>query len=164
MVFLRLILLAWPTSIRRAGHAFLSRPHFSPGQTSHAPLLKLWSSCYFHFPNGFVLWGWLWSPATIMLPTDTLLLASSFILVLRSSIIHHNLIPGPLEQNSSLFFVMWSQSVTFYFFFFFATIIGLWAMSPTSFWGTRTISSTYVIPRTILLHNWCLINVCGENI
>lgn len=47
---------------------------------------------------------------------------------------------------------------------FFATIIGLWIISPSSFWGTRTISSTYVIPRTILLYNWCLINVCGENI
>lgn len=46
----------------------------------------------------------------------------------------------------------------------FAIIIGLWAISPTSFWGIRAISSTYVIPRTILLYNWCLINACGENI
>lgn len=118
VLFLSVNLLAWLESIQRAGPA--SAPsHIFPRQTSQFPLFDLHSSSY-HCVASVFLFSALWASfSKIMLPTGIFLSASSFSLVLRSSTIYHNVVPGPLEQTSLQVSVIWSQVTVL-----FATIMG----------------------------------------
>lgn len=149
--------MAW---VHAEGWPYLcSKSHIFPRQTSQFPLFDLHSSSY-HCVASVFLFSALWaSLSRIMLSIGIFLSASSLIW-------YWGALPSIAVWSQDLLIrshykFLWCGPRSSYF------LPPLWALEPishTSSLGKRDTSSTFVLPRPILLFNWWLINPHGGNI